>query len=59
MQGHVDIRGLVDVRAGTQFQLTSKPNGVLLASQLDEIYKLRLVLNYKDAEGNRVKTYLL
>lgn len=52
VQGHVDVRGLVDVRTGTQFQLTSKPDGVFLASQLDEIFKLRLVLKHKDAEGN-------
>lgn len=50
--------GLEDIRAGTQFQLTSKSCGVFLA-QLGEIYKLILVLRGKGTEADRVNTYVL
>lgn len=45
--------GLVDVRTGTQFQLTSN-SSVFFASQLGDICKLRLVLRGQGAETDRV-----
>lgn len=51
--------GLDAIRAGTQFQLTSKSSGGFFAFQLGEICKLKLLLRGKGAEADRVNTYVL
>lgn len=57
----------MDIRAGTQFQVTSRFSGLFVfflfgfffASQLDEICKLRLVLKHKGAKAEKISAYVL